>query len=792
MKSIKPVIIGLLFALFVVGTLPAQESTDENAIASVRVEGNKRIATETYLYYISAKPGATYDDRVLRDDFKRLWQTGFLDDLKIDIEKVPGGIDVIYRVTERPLLKSIEYTGNKKVNTSDIETKLKDTGISLRIDQPFDPFAARRVTNAIEKLMIEKGLQFGSAQYKTEPIGDSNVKLTFVVDEGPNVKIGDIQFEGNTVFDDGKLRKTMKETKTHWMFSWISKKDDFEKEKFEKDMDLIRDIYYDRGYINARVDEPVIALLENKKRMKITIPINEGNQFTTGNVTFSGNTVFPSAQLLPFIPLQKGKVFNRSLLKKGLEEIQTLYGNRGYIYASLGPVFDPKDEEKIINLNVEVEENGEYYVRRIEFTGNNYTRDKVVRREMLLQEGDLLRVSKFKDSMDRIYRLGFFDDLKPNITPVPEEKNQADISVDVKENKRNEIRLGGGYSQLEGFFGDLVFSTKNLFGSGKIFTVQIQSGSRSKNYAFDIVEPYFMDRRLALGFSVYRSRQDFFTLLTDRTGATISMGFPLFEEVKASLAYGYQIVDITNRTGTVVPVDPNLFPGFDLQQKDHSESRFIPQIIRSTINNPIDPSRGSRLIGGTQFVGGFLGGDLDYYKPTVTYTRYLPGLTRRQFTAFNIEMGYGSGFSGQELPFVERYFLGGEYSIRGYELRSVGPVEETEVVDVTTGIKSISRFNAGGNKFFQLNAEYVIPLAGPLKIAGFLDYGNAFAQGDGIDFTDMRGSTGLELRMVAPFLSTPFRFIYAFNFNRGDLLTLTSESLRPKRTIFRFSVGTTF
>ncbi len=785
----KPAIFGLFLAFFAAGTLMAQENADENVIASIRIEGNHRIATETYLYYISTKPGSVYDEIVLRDDFQRLWQTGFLDDLKIDVEKAADGVNIIFQVTERPLLKSVEYTGNKKISTSDIETKLKDTGVSLRIDQPFDHFAARRIANAIEKLMLEKGLQFGTATYKTEPIGDSNVKLTFVVDEGPNVKIGDIQFEGNTVFDDGKLRKTMKETKTHWMFSWISKKDDFEKEKFEKDMDLIRDIYYDRGYINARIDEPQIDLLENKKRMKITIPINEGNQFTTGDVTFSGNTVFPAAQLLPYLSLQKGKIFNRSLLKKGLEEIQTLYGNEGYIYASLGPIFDPKDEEKIINLNIEVEENGEYYVRRMEFTGNNYTRDKVVRREMLLQEGDLLRVSKFKDSMDRIYRLGFFDDLKPNITPVAEEKNMADLSVDVKENKRNEIRLGGGYSQVDGFFGDLVFSTKNLFGSGKIFTIQIQSGSRTKNYAVDVVEPYFLDRRLALGFSVYHSRQDFFTLLTDRTGATISMGFPLFEEFKGALAYGYQIVNITRRAGTVVPIDPNLFPGFDLQQNDHSESRFIPQMIRSTINNPIDPSRGSRFVVGTQFVGGFLGGDLSYYKPTFTHTQYLPGLSRRQYTAFNVEMGYGSGFAGQLLPFVERYFLGGEYSIRGYELRSVGPVEETVVNPATM---QTTRFNAGGNKFFQLNVEYVIPLAGPLKIAGFLDYGNAFARGDGIDFTDMRGSTGLELRMIAPFLSTPFRFIYAFNFNRGDLLTLTTASLRPKRTIFRFSVGTTF
>ncbi len=189
-----------------------------------------------------------------------------------------------------------------------------------------------------------------------------------------------------------------------------------------------------------------------------------------------------------------------------------------------------------------------------------------------------------------------------------------------------------------------------------------------------------------------------------------------------------------------------------------------------------------------EYVGGFLGGDLNYYKPSVAYTVYMPGLSKRHYTALNVETGFGRGFGGQELPFIERYFLGGEYSIRGYELRAVGPIAVSE--DPKTHIKT--QFIAGGDKFFQVNAEYVINLVGPLKLATFVDYGNAFAKGDGIDFTDMRGSTGLEFRFLAPFLSAPFRFIYAFNFNRGDLLTLERTDLRPKRTVFRFSVWTTF
>jgi outer membrane protein insertion porin family len=225
MKYIVSLVAFLLFLSVAFGQ-------ENDTVSSVRIEGNKRIATETYLYYISVKAGDKYDESAVQNDFRRLWQTGFLDDLKVETEKTASGLEVIFKVKERPLVKSIEYTGNKKVSTEDIQTKLKDENINLRTDQPLDPYLAQRVANSISKLMTEKGLQFGTASYKTEPIGDSYAKLIFVVDEGPNVKIGDIEFEGNEVFSDGKLKGRMKDTKEHWMFSWITKKDDFEKEKF--------------------------------------------------------------------------------------------------------------------------------------------------------------------------------------------------------------------------------------------------------------------------------------------------------------------------------------------------------------------------------------------------------------------------------------------------------------------------------------------------------------------------------------------------------------------------------
>lgn len=772
--------------LCVAAVASAQTPYAANQIASVKVEGNKRIATETFLYYISVKPGSLYDETVIREDFRRLWQTGFLDDLKIESDKTPEGVNVVFKVKERPLIKSIEYTGNKKVSKDDIATKLKDENITLRVDQPFDPFVGKKVTNAIEKLMLEKGLQFGTATYKLDPVGDSAANLVFVVDEGPKVKIGEIDFVGNKVFSDGKLKKTMKDTKEHWMFSWISRHDDFEKEKFEKDKEKVSDLYFNNGYINARIDEPEVTLLSNRKRMKLTIPVVEGDQYKTGDITFTGNKVFAAQKLLPTMELKKGTTFNRSLLKKGMDEIQKMYGDQGYIYTGVGPIFDVDEKNKVVNLRMEVDENERFYVNRIEFTGNDFTRDKVIRRELQLQEGDLLRVNRFRDSLDRIYRLGFFDDLKPNITPVPDSKNTADISIDVKENKRNEIQVGGGYSQIDGFFGNLVFTTKNLFGSGKVLSVNLQGGTVSSNFNVGILEPYFMDRPISLGFSVFKSRYDYTTYLQENVGGSLTFGFPVVGEFRGILTYVYQIVNLTYAKG-IIPgtvTDPR-FPGIGLLQNDRAESRIVPQLVRSTINNPIDPSRGSRLVLGTVYSGGLMGGDIDYYKPSLAFTQYLPALSKKHHIAYNVEGGWGAGFGhgllSGVLPYYERYFLGGENSIRGYDFRVVSPIQ----LDPASKLY----FPIGGNKYFQLNAEYIINLVGPLKLAGFVDYGNAFI--DGIDFKNMRGSTGAELRFMVPLLSAPFRFIYAINFNRGDLMLLP-EASRPKRTAFRFSVGTTF
>jgi outer membrane protein insertion porin family len=580
------------------------------------------------------------------------------------------------------------------------------------------------------------------------------------------------------------------------MFSWITRKDDFEKEKYDKDMEHVRELYFNNGYINAKLDEPRIDLYEDKgffgakKRMKLTIPVEEGKQYNTGEITFEGNTVFTDEQMRPLMELEKGKVFNRGQMKKGLEAIQKLYGDQGYIYASLGPVFNPKEDSAVIDVPIQVEENGQFFINRIEFTGNNYTRDKVIRREMLLQEGDLLRVTRFRDSIDRIYRLGFFDDLKPNILPTEGKDNRADITVDVKENKRNEIRVGGGYSEFEGFFGNIVFSTKNLFGTGKIFTINVQSGSRYDNYGLEILEPYFLDRPLSLGFSLYKARSDYtyssiYNYIQETTGGSLTSGFHIYHDFKGLVTYAYQVVNITRPSGVTAGNDQidDIFPGYNLQQNDRTESRLIPQLLRSTINNPTDPSRGTRFVFSHVITGGFLGGEVSYYKPSVVWTQYLRGLSKKHYFAYNIEAAYATGFGGQLLPYYERYFLGGERSIRGYDVKFVAPVRINPLNN--------QPFIAGGNKSFVANVEYVIPVGGPLKFAAFLDYGNAFLENESIDFTDMRGSTGLELRFLAPFLSTPFRFIYAINFNRGELMSLP-EVYRPQKSVFRFSVGTTF
>jgi outer membrane protein insertion porin family len=436
-----------------------------------------------------------------------------------------------------------------------------------------------------------------------------------------------------------------------------------------------------------------------------------------------------------------------------------------------------------------MDEDKRYYVGQIHVTGNDSTRDKVVRREIYLNEGDVFNTEALKATIRRINQLGYFKPMEgaPDLQPSARGDDRLDITLKVEEQNRNQFSFGGGMSGLEGAFLNASFSTTNFLGAGETVSLAAQAGGRTKNYQLAITEPYFLDRPLTLGLEVYLRR------LTNLSGETlvgyseqdqglgITMGRPVGRFSRAFANYTYQIVDIYDvdqealdrlQSGSVPGSIPGVDPALLLNNVGRRyESRVTPSWVRNTVDNPFMPRTGSRYTASVQYTGGFLGGSVNYFRPTFEAVFYRP-FGRRMALGLRGEVAYTRPFAETtDVPYYQRFFLGGETQIRGYKARTVSPLDPA----TNTAI--------GGNKYMLFNAEYYFDLLGPVRFLLFFDAGQAYPEGQGFYWKTMSTSTGAELRFLMPVLNVPFRLIYAWNPNR--------DYFQP-RTAFKFAVGTTF
>jgi len=770
----------------------AQEPPAAPVVERVEILRNQYLQTETLLYYVSTKPGDRYDEVRLRDDFRRLWDTGFLDDLLLDVRDGAQGKIVSFVVRERRRIQIVDYRGSKALTTTNIEDKLKEKDALVRIDTFYDPGRARRVEEVILQELKDKGLSFASVKHETKSVGAAGLQLSFVIDDGPKTKVKEIVFTGNEVFSDGKLRGAMKKIKQGGFFNltWINGKNKFTDEKWAEDQEMIRDFYLNHGYVTASVGQPSLFYTDGKsgffkkkpvKWLKVDIPVTEGDQYHVGEVKFEGLTVFKEDAIRSMFKLQGGDVYNDSKLKKGYDKLRDLYGSVGYFQMTGFTKRKPDPEKKTVDLTLTMEEDKRYYVGKIRFTGNDTTRDKVIRREIYMNEGEVFNTEALKVTLRRINQLGYFKPMEapPQIQPAPGKDDHLDLTFAVEEQNRNQFTFGGGVSGLEGTFINASFATSNFLGLGETLSVYAQSGKRTKNYQLSITEPYFLDRPITLGADVfkrkitYESYGTFVGYTQSGTGASVTTGMPVGRFSRVFLNYGYEVVEIEglsstpSGSGTGAPTFDPFFFGAVTSRK---ESRITPSFIHNTTDSPFTPRAGRKLSLTAQVAGGPLGGSVDYFRPTLEGVLYLPH-TRRTALGVRVEGAYITAFGDTKIvPYYQRFFLGGETQIRGFNIRSVGPVDS---------------FNRalGGNKYVVANAEYYIDLFGPLRFLFFYDAGQAYLEGESIDPKKFRTSTGAEIRFFMPVINVPFRLIYAWNPQR--------DPFQPKST-FKFAVGTTF
>ncbi len=771
---------GLALALWLGSGLAAQAPSER--VEDVQIVGNRRILESTILYYVQTQPNGPYNESQVLRDYRSLLATDFFDDVTLKVRQGETGIIVVFEVTERPLIREIKYEGLKSFKESDVLERFRDLRVGLTVDSPFNPAKLPKARRAIGQLLDLNGRPLGRVEVDTEAISSSSVRLIFKIDEGPKVRIGDIGFEGNTVFTDKELRQALELTKVRGPITLFKGHDKYIKDKLEYDLQAnLMARYREKGYIQARAGEPKVEIVEapqglligfrkTKQQYRIVVPIEEGQQFRYRNFAINGITNFDSEQIKTSYNVQSGEIVNYTALKDSNEALKKAYSARGYLDMEAIPQITPDQTERTVDIAIEVTEGKQYFVNRIEFAGNTKTRDKVLRREFFLEEQQAFNGRLLDISILRLNQLGFFEKIEETDYEVVKRPREAtaDVIVKVKERSQQSIGLTGGVSGISGSFFGINYQTNNFRGLGQRIDVQLQTGTRTSNYLFSFTDPYFRDTRISMGLSVFNQRFRFDTFTASlgtinpdlsqrlytrvQTGFEVSGTYPLGRWSRVGLGYTFSTIRIEDINPLIADLALTQLigftPGGDIEDARRGilRSEVRPSFNYNTKNSFFQATDGQSLLVQVPIAGGPLGGSFNIIRPYVEYQKFLPDRWlsgRRNSFAFravlNHVLPFGQLPSGgpQSVPFFERIFSGGELSLRGFDIRSVSPLAITRsalldangnpIIDQQTGLPSISEnlIPVGGDTSLLLTGEYRIPIAGPLQVSAFLDVGTS-------------------------------------------------------------------
>jgi outer membrane protein insertion porin family len=799
-----------------------------------RQGGGSTVEPATYLYYIHTRPSqpsqhlwVPFDEaarKLLVDDFRSLWATGFLDDLSIETVDYVLDNGVVAKVVkfdmeERQRIRIVDYEGSHQLTRSKIEDKLRDEKLSIKSDAFMDAGQIREVEGAIRRMLAEAGYMDSTVGHRLTPIGSGPklVQLTFSIADGPRYRIRNIEFDGNAAISDRALAHKMKDTKEQWLFSFLTGRGTYKEASYPDDAERLVEHYRNNGFLRVRVDNPQLRVLRDSadgktREIELHIPISEGPRYRVGEFRIADNKVVKSEALATIFKVRKGEVYSEQSVRKGLEKARELYGMVGHFEFTGYPDYKFSDEKEqptavagsaaasaaavaeahagtspTVDVTVHMQEGEQYFVNRIAFVGNLTTKDNVIRREMQIVEGGVFNTEALKYSVRRIDQLGYFKPLQQreeggedpvHIEKVASAKNKVDVTLKLQEQNRNELSFGAGLSGIDGTFVNGSFATSNFLGQGETVQLSALLGVRATQYSVGITEPYLFDRPISGGGTLYSRKVNYYSqgvlwYSEVRNGASLTGGVPLARFLRGFASYTYEVIDTawnddftSSNTTTSTGVTFNPF----LEEGRHIESRAGLSAVYNTVDNPFMPHRGMRLSANADVAGGALGGTVSYLQPEAEAVLFIPVMRRTAF-GLRAQGGFIRPYGVTEaLPYYRRYFLGGENQIRGVDIRTVGPPDAENRA-------------LGGTKFVLFNAEYCIDLVGSFRAVLFHDAGQAFAETDPINLYQLRTSSGAELRFLMPVMNVPFRLIYAWNIYR--------DSFQPARAL-KFAVGTTF
>ncbi len=776
------------------------------AISEIEYRGLRTLADESINFYLDLAVGRPFDPAALNAKILEFWEKrDLIDDILVEAEEVGAAVKLVITIQERPRLISLDYQGLDKVKRSDIADHSDKERIELFEGLPFNVGELVRLKKSIEALYAERGFRFAHVTFERDDVSPTEVRIVVTIDEGNKVKIGQVRFEGNEVFGAGRLQRQMKKTKKSNLLTKIRKRDIYNPATVAEDLEAVEELYKEYGYKDVQTGEPVVEVIARKdgsegegRKLRVIVPIEEGSRWKLGEIRVEGNEVLPDELLVSVFERPKGGWLRADVIEKGLKQINDFYRNGGYILADIESEVVER-ENLVADLVLKIDEGDQFRVGRIEFEGNSRTRDRVLRRELRVQEGLVFNSASLRNSLLKINQLEFFklNEDEPVDVQVVHEDKLVNLTIKGEEAERTELQFGGGFSEIDGFFAQAAVSTRNFLGRGETLGVSLQSGRFRDSLDMSYFVPWIFDRPQNVGVQLFDRDLDFDLLADQRfvrkeRGAVVTWGrsFHLFEGL--SLSYtNSTFEDFRSQRFFLDAANPEgeLFEqGFEFRKSS------LTTVYRyDSHDSRLEPTQGKRLVASLEYAGGPLGGENYFFKPSVNfaYTRMLSRRGVRTVGRFNVEVGHVRPFGHfdnglpRDLFFLDRLVLGGESSVRGYQFRSIW------ARDKETGltIRDLNGFATGGDKVIQTNFEFHVLLAEQFRLVAFVDGGNVFAEHQNFDPGNLRWVGGLELRINVPLFGAPLRFIWANQLNPYTGLRFDEVE---RFDSFDFSIGVSF
>ena len=773
--AVAPLVSGLLL---VVAVSLSAHADPMPRVVKIALQGNRKVEDAAIKSVLYTKVGEILSSRRIASDVKALWALGYFEDIKVNLLQSSKGAILVYVFKEKPSIRKVIVGGNEEVDLEKINEVL-----DLKKNAILDVAQVKRNLEKIRSLYVEKGFYLAEVKYRVRKASKAQVDIIYTVEENAKVVIRRINFIGNNSIESPTLKRVMG-TQEGGHFSWITDSGTYQEDAFQRDLLMLTALYYDEGFINVKLSRPHVVLSPDKRYMYITIHIQEGKKYRIGKLDIKGDLLWPKDEMLEQLVVKSGEFFNRSRLGKDILKFTERYKDKSYAYVNITPLTAIDSDKRVVDLTLDVQKGVVVIFERINIRGNSKTRDRVIRRELKVAEGDRYSQSLLNRSRGRVMALGFFESVNLS-TSRGSADNRIVVNFEVKERPTGTFQIGAGFSSVESFIAQAQVSQNNLFGRGQRLALQAQISGLRQLFSLSFWEPYFLDSRWTFGFDIYNSIRNFESFNRNATGGNVTWGYPLTDDIRLFLTYKAEMVDVTTMgSGTFFGsgLALELPPGMQVANlfNDGFTSSLRLSLQWDTRNNRLFPSKGFFHAAWAEAAAPWTGSQNEYYRFGAFSRWYYPLIGPLVFKV-NAQIGAVYSTDPRGVPIFERYFTGGIMDVRGFRPRSLGP--RMAVYEKLDPNADTFLFNKGGNKELVFNAEIEFPIFEKVGIKGviFTDAGNSFDDSENISFEGLRHSFGWGFRWFSPI--GPLRFEWGVPFS-------PEEGEEP--LVFEFTIGNFF